>query len=89
MKRPDGLQLAEVRLERTGMTKADIEERRLRRLEKRIAHLAALARLMAIRGGGYVDRKTARRVRELLNQENGRLWEMMHPEGEPEDQARK
>lgn len=89
MKRPDGLQLAKVRLERTGMTKADIEERRLRRLEKRIAHLAALARLMAIRGGGRVDRKTARRVRELLNRENGRLWEMMHPEGEPEDQARK
>ena len=71
------------------MTRLDIEERRLRRLGKRIAHLAALARLMAIRGGGRVDRKTVRRVRELLNRENSRLWEMMHPDGEPEDQARK
>ena len=71
------------------MTKLDIEERRLRRLEKRIAHLAALARLMAVMGGGRVDRRTAGRVRELLNRENGRLWEMLHPDGEPEDQVRK
>ena len=71
------------------MTRLDIEERRLRRLEKRIAHLAALARLMAVMGGGRVDRRTAGRVRELLNRENGRLWEMLHPDGEPEDQARK
>ena len=71
------------------MTRLDIEERRLRRLEKRIAHLAALARLMAIMGGGRVDRRTAGRVRALLNRENGRLWEMLHPDGEPEDQVRK
>ena len=71
------------------MTKLDIEERRLRRLEKRITHLAALARLMAVMGGGRVDRRTAGRVRALLNRENGRLWEMLHPDGEPEDQARK
>ena len=71
------------------MTRLDIEERRLRRMEKRIAHLAALARLMAVMGGGRVDRRTAGRVRELLNRENGRLWEMLHPDGEPEDQARK
>ena len=71
------------------MTRLDIEERRLRRLEKRIAHLAALARLMAVMGGGRVDRRTAGRVRELLNRENGRLWEMLHPDGEPEDQVRK
>ena len=71
------------------MTRLDIEERRLRRLEKRIAHLAALARLMAVMGGGRVDRRTAGRVRELLNRENGRLWEMLHPDGEPEDKVRK
>ena len=71
------------------MTKLDIEERRLRRLEKRIAHLAALARLMAVMGSGRVDRRTAGRVRALLNRENGRLWEMLHPDGEPEDQVRK
>ena len=71
------------------MTRLDIEERRLRRLEKRIAHLAALARLMAVMGGECVDRRTAGRVRALLNRENGRLWEMLHPDGEPEDQVRK
>ena len=71
------------------MTRLDIEERRLRRLEKRIAHLTALARLMTVMGGGRVGRRTDRRVRELLNQENGRLWEILHPDGEPEDMARK
>ena len=79
------------------MTKVDIEERRLRRLEKRIAHLAALARLMAVMGGGRVDadgnircsRKAAQRLHELFIRENGRLWEMLHQDGEPEDQVRK
>lgn len=79
------------------MTKVDIEERRLRRLEKRIAHLAALMRLMAVMGGGSVDadgnircsRKAAQRLRELFIRENGRIWEMLHPDGEPEDQAKK
>ncbi len=70
------------------MTRNEIEERRLRRLEKRICHLTALLRVTAIFGGRTHGRAQAR-VRELLIREHARLWEMFHPDGEPEDIARK
>lgn len=38
------------------MTRFDIEERRLRRLEKRIRHLTALLRVTEIFGGPAVDK---------------------------------
>lgn len=71
------------------MTKYDIEERRLRRLEKRIRHLAALLNLSAVMGGGSVSRQLRQRVRGLYLTESARLWEITHPDGEPEDMARK
>lgn len=71
------------------MTKYDIEERRLRRLEKRIAHLTALMKLMAVMGGGRCESRARERVRECFLRESARMWEMLHPDGEPEDQARK
>lgn len=70
------------------MTRYDVEERRLRRLEKRIMHLTALLRVTAI-FGGPAKRQAEKRVRDLMLTEAGRLWDMLHPDGEPEDQARK
>ena len=64
-----------------------IEERRLRRLEKRICHLTALARLTAILGGHSHERVKAR-VRELLIRENRRLLEMLQTE-DPEEMAKR
>lgn len=69
------------------MTRFDIEERRLRRLEKRIRHLEALLKLNAI-FGGPARKRTENRVRELWIREAGRMWELLHPDGEPEDMAR-
>ncbi len=71
------------------MTNLDYECRRLRRLEKRICHLAALLRLMSVTGNPEKRGRLRARVRRLFLRENARLWEMMHPDGEPEDQARK
>ena len=70
------------------MTKYNIEERRLRRLEKRIAHLTALMKLMTVMGGRFEGR-TQTRARELFLQEYARLWKMQNPDGDPEDMARK
>lgn len=70
------------------MTRYDIEERRLRRLEKRIMHLTSLLRVTAI-FGGPAKRQAEKRVRDLMLTEAGRLWDMLHPDGEPEDQARR
>lgn len=70
------------------MARYEIEERRLRRLEKRICHLTALLRVTAIFGGRTHER-VKEHVRELFIRENARLWEILHPEGEPEDIARK
>ena len=70
------------------MTKSDIEDRRLRRLEKRIRHLEALLRVTAI-FGGPAKRQAEKRVRDLMLTEAGRLWDVLHPDGEPEDQARR
>ena len=70
------------------MTKSDIEDRRLRRLEKRIRHLEALLRVTAI-FGGPAKRQAEKRVRDLMLTEAGRLWDVLHPDGAPEDQARR
>ena len=70
------------------MTRFDREERRLRRLEKRIRHLTALLRVTAI-FGGPAKRQAEKRVRDLMLTEAGRLWDVLHPDGEPEDQARR
>lgn len=70
------------------MTRYDVEERRLRRLEKRIMHLTALLRVTAI-FGGLAKRQAEKRVRDLILTEAGRLWDMLHPDGEPDDQARR
>ena len=69
------------------MTKLDIEERRLQRLEKRIRHLEALMKLNAIIGGP-MRKRTESRVQDLWLRENDRMWELLHPDGEPEDIAR-
>ena len=53
----DGLRLAEVRLVRTGMTKADIEERQLRRLGKRTHAKAAC---LNARRYFHIDDRTSR-----------------------------
>lgn len=70
------------------MTKQDIQEKRLRRLDKRIRHLTALLRVTAI-FGGPAKRQAEKRVRDLMLTEAGRLWDVLHPDGEPEDQARR
>lgn len=70
------------------MTKSDIEDRRLRRLEKRIRHLEALLRVTAI-FGGPARKRTENRVRDLWLRETASLWQLLHPDGDPEDQARK
>ena len=70
------------------MTRYDIEERRLRRLEKRIRHLEAMLQLTAI-FGGPTRKRTENRVRDLWLRESASLWELLHPDGEPEDQARR
>ena len=69
------------------MTRYDIEEKRLRRLEKRIRHLAALLKVTAILGGP-ARKRTESRVTDLWMRETGRMWEILHPDGEPEDLAR-
>ena len=69
------------------MTKFDIEERRLRRLEKRIRCLEALLKVNAILGGS-AWKHTKNRMREMWIREAGRMWELLHPDGEPEDMAR-
>jgi hypothetical protein len=45
--------------------------------------------LMAVMGGGRCESRARARVRECFLRESARMWEMLHPDGEPEDQARK
>ncbi len=70
------------------MTKQDIQEKRLRRRDKRIRHLTALLRVTAI-FGGPARKRTENRVRDLWLRETASLWQLLHPDGEPEDQARR
>ena len=69
------------------MTHLDIEEKRLRRLEKRICHLTALLRLTQLIGDGRGHERVRARVRELFIRESGRLREMLWPE-DPEEAAK-
>lgn len=67
--------------------RAEVEERQLRRLDRRIRYLEKLMRVVAIFGGQKRGR-TRRRLRELYCRENKRLWDILYPQGEPEDLAR-
>ena len=72
------------------MTKFDIEEKRLRRLEKRIRHLEALLKVTAIFGGS-ARKRTESRVRDLWLRECSRMWQLagnMDPEEAAKQPAR-
>ena len=70
------------------MTHLDIEEKRLRRLEKRICHLTALLRLTQLIGDKRGHQRVRARVRELFIRESGRLWEILRPD-DPEEAAKR